>query len=89
MTKARLVRSQVGADGRERVISLSPRALGMVPELERVWESTNAAARELDGELTMPLSSLVQEAIRALEQRPFGARIEHLALKHHKATRLA
>jgi len=37
----------------------------------------------------MPLSSLVQEAIRALEQRPFGARIEHLALNHYKATRLA
>ena len=89
MTKARLVRSQVGEDGRERVISLSPRALGIVPELERLWESTNAAARELDGELTMPLSSLVQEAIRALEQRPFGARIEHLALNHSKAARLA
>lgn len=55
--------------------------------LERLWETTNAAARELDGELTMPLSLLVQEAIRALEQRPFGARIEHLARKHHKATR--
>jgi hypothetical protein len=37
----------------------------------------------------MPLSLLVQEAIHALEQRPFGARIERLALKQHKAKRHA
>jgi len=89
MTKARLARSQVGEDGRERVISLSPRALRMVPALQRMWDSTNAAARELDGELTMPLSALVQEAIRALEQRPFGERIEQVPRNHKKAKRVA
>ena len=87
MTKARLVRSQVGKDSRERVISLSPRAVGMVPELQRLWESTNAAARELDGELTMPLSAIIQEAIRALERRPFGERIEGLARDQPKKSK--
>jgi hypothetical protein len=33
LTKAGLVRSQVGKDSRERVISLSPRAVSMVPQL--------------------------------------------------------
>lgn len=89
MTKARLVRSLPGEDARERVISLSPRALGMVPKLQRLWDSTNAAARELDGELTMPLSALVQEAIQVLEQRPFGERIEQAPRKHKKAKRVA
>lgn len=89
MTKAGLTRSHVGEDGRERVISLSPRTLAMVPELQRMWDSTNAAARELDSELTMPLSSLVQEAIRALEQRPFGERIEQVARNHKEAKPVA
>ena len=89
MTRARLVRSQVGRDSRERLVSLSPRAVGMVPELERLWATTNAAARELDSELTMPLSSLVQEAIRALENRPFGERIKHLARNQKKPKQVA
>jgi len=89
MTRAGLVRSHAGDDGRERVVSLSPRAVGMVPELKRLWATTNAAASELDSELTMPLSSLVQEAIRALENRPFGERIEHLARDHKKPKRVA
>jgi DNA-binding MarR family transcriptional regulator len=84
MTRAGLVRSQVGDDNRERVISLSPRAVGMVPELKRLWATTNAAARELDSELSMPLSSLVQEAIHALEKRPFGDRLKHLARDQQK-----
>jgi hypothetical protein len=61
----------------------------MVPELERLWATTNAAARELDSELTMPLSSLVQEAIHALEKRPFGERIKHLARGHKKPKQVA
>ena len=88
MTRAGLVRSQVGKDTRERVISLSPRAVRLVPELQRLWATTNAAAAELDRELTMPLSSLVQEAIRALEKRPFGERIEHLARDQKKPKRV-
>lgn len=60
-----------------------------VPELKRLWVTTNAAASELDSELTMPLSSLVQEAIRALEKRPFGERIEHLTRDHKKPKRVA
>jgi len=61
----------------------------MVPELKRLWAITNAAARELDSELTMPLSSLVQEAIRALENRPFGERIKHLAGDQKKSKQVA
>jgi DNA-binding MarR family transcriptional regulator len=89
MTKAGLVKSHAGEDGRERVVSLSTRATGMVPELQRLWASTNGAARELDGELAMPLSSLVQEAIRALEKRPFGERIEQRSRKQKKSKEVA
>jgi DNA-binding transcriptional ArsR family regulator len=89
MMKAGLVRAHVGEDGRERVVSLSPRALRMVPGLKRLWATTNAAARELDGELAMPLSSLVQDAIRALEKRPFVERIERLSQNQKKPKEVA
>lgn len=75
MTRDALVELTPGADARERIVALTPKAQAMVPALERQWAAINLAADQLDGELSTPLSGLVREAIDALEQRPFGERI--------------
>jgi hypothetical protein len=80
------LKSQPGEDARERVVSLSPRAMRMLPGLQQLWATTNTAARDLDNELTMPLSALVREAIGALERRPFGDRMERAARKKMKVS---
>lgn len=75
MSRDGLIEMQVGDDARERIVALSPAALAMLPTLETQWAITNAAAQALDGELSMPLSQLLREAIDALERQPFKARM--------------
>ncbi|NHF66799.1 MarR family transcriptional regulator [Xanthomonas hortorum] len=75
MTKQRLTHLKPGADARERIVVLTPKARKMIPALQRQWAATNAAAAQLDAELSVPLSSILGEAIAALHQRPFSARI--------------
>lgn len=75
MTRDALVDLTPGLDARERIVALTSKAQAMIPALERQWAAVNAAADQLDGELSTPLSGVVREAIRALEQRPFGERI--------------
>lgn len=70
-----LVDVEAGTDGRERVVSLSRRGQALLPKLESHWEATNAAAAELDAELSARLTQCVEEAIAALESRSFKARI--------------
>ncbi|RKH63551.1 MarR family winged helix-turn-helix transcriptional regulator [Corallococcus llansteffanensis] len=62
-------------DARERIIVLTPAAEAIVPALQRQWELTQAAAQAFEGELSMPLSQLLREAIEALERRPFDERL--------------
>lgn len=75
MARDGLIEMQVGSDARERIVALSPAALEMLPALESQWAITNAAARTLDNELSLPLSQLLREAIDALERQPFKARM--------------
>lgn len=75
MAKQRLVTLKPGADARERIVVLSAKARRMVPALQRQWAATNAAAAQLDAELSVPLSAVLSEAIAALDQRPFATRI--------------
>jgi DNA-binding MarR family transcriptional regulator len=70
-----LVALRPGTDGRERIVDLTPRARALLPALERRWQATNAAAAQLDAELSAPLSGLLLETIAALEHKPFGERI--------------
>jgi DNA-binding MarR family transcriptional regulator len=70
-----LVTQATGADGRERVVALSRRGKAMLPRLKARWEATNAAAEELDAELSVRLTECIEEAIAALEARPFKERI--------------
>ena len=75
MTTHRLVALKPGTDARERIVVLTPKAKKMIPALERQWAATNAAAAQLDAELSVPLSRILSEAIDALNQRAFSTRI--------------
>jgi DNA-binding MarR family transcriptional regulator len=75
MKNARLVEQVAGSDGRERAVRLTRRGKALLPKLEVRWRATNAAAEELDHELSERLTECVEEAIAALEARPFKQRI--------------
>jgi len=75
MVRDGLVTLAPGADARERIVVLTPKAEAMRPALERQWAATNAAADQLDAELSVPLSGLLKEAIAALDGQSFGERI--------------
>jgi DNA-binding MarR family transcriptional regulator len=62
-------------DARQKQVSLSAQGQALLPRLQRCWQATAAAAASLDADLPHPLSDTLAQAIAALEQRPFGARI--------------
>ena len=62
-------------DARQKIVRLSARGQALLPRLQRCWSATAAAAASLDADLPHPLSATLAQAIAALEQRPFGARI--------------
>ena len=75
MHRVGLVQVQRGTDMRRQVVSLTARATAMIPTLEQIWHVVAEAARELDAELTYPISQIVEETIAALERRAFKDRI--------------
>lgn len=64
-----------GEDGRQRMVGLSAGGKALLPRLRVCWQATKAAADSLDADLAFPLSTCLDQAIAALEKRPFGARI--------------
>lgn len=79
MVKDELVMLKPGADARERIVILTDKTERMIPRLQRQWAAVNLAADTLDQELSAPLSGVVQEAIAALTDEPFGQRIQAAA----------
>lgn len=84
MKKRGLISFRSSGDARERIVSLTPKAEAMIPALKMHWVATNAAAKRLDEELSMPLAELVGEAIRALERRTFIELIDQAAEQKRK-----
>lgn len=80
MSKLGLVVADVEGDRRSRSIRLSQEGLNLLPWLEAHWQATQAAANELDWQLSTPLSQLLAEAIMQLEAQSFYERIR----SHHK-----
>lgn len=78
MARSGLVTLRAGQDARERIVTLTPAAEAVIPALKQQWAATNAAARSFDAELSVPLSSLLREAIEALEKQPFLQRLAAL-----------
>lgn len=85
MTKAGLFEPVKTTDARERVVRLSAKAKRMLPELQSIWQATNSAADRLDAELPFPLSSLLADAIAALEKRSFEERIAAVSTKARRS----
>ncbi|NHZ44215.1 MULTISPECIES: MarR family winged helix-turn-helix transcriptional regulator [Massilia] len=75
-----------GEDGRQRVVRLSPQGEQLLPRLQACWQATRNAADSLDAELDYPLSGCLAQAIAALGQRSFGARIEEANQKTRSTT---
>lgn len=75
MIDSGLVESGNSDDGRERLIKLTPKARALLPLLNARWTATQNAAEKLDRELSAPLSQILDEAISALTERSFSARI--------------
>jgi DNA-binding MarR family transcriptional regulator len=69
-----------GSDARHRIAHLTDRAREVLPILDREWQATNAAARELEAELPFSLSVLLTAITDALARRSFHERLStHLA----------
>jgi len=77
MAKQGLVRVTVGKkDARCKIVSLSPFARQLVPELELCWRATASAAQSLEAELPHSLTDTLALTISALKNTPFGDRIQ-------------
>lgn len=82
MKRLGFVTYEQGADRRERYAKLTPHALATARLLEPLWNAVGAAARQLDEELSHPLSDTLDEAIAALDDRSFRERVsDHLPSK--------
>jgi DNA-binding MarR family transcriptional regulator len=79
LVKEKLVVLTPGADARQRIVHLTPKAERLLPVLEVEWQATTAAATEFEAELSFPLSRLVDEALDALRRRPMRQRIADIA----------
>jgi DNA-binding MarR family transcriptional regulator len=75
MTRSGLVTLEPGTDARQRIVHLTAKARGMQPTIEAAWAATEAAMRDLDAELPMPLADLLTRTVSALEHRPLYQRI--------------
>lgn len=71
MRRAGLLDPAPAADGRERRVQLSAHAHLILPAVTRQWARTEQAVAELDGELGVRLSDVINSAIEILERRPF------------------
>ena len=76
MKRLKLVRVTRGRDARVRQVAMSADAQRLLPMLEIHWAATDAAAESLDEELSASLRSVIEEAIAALDRRPFRTRIK-------------
>lgn len=79
LARVGLVSLEVGGDARQRIVHLTPRARDLLPVIETEWEVTEAAARELEAELPMPLTEIIAAVLAAVERRPFRERIADAA----------
>jgi DNA-binding MarR family transcriptional regulator len=90
LSRAGLVSLEVGGDARRRVVHLTERARALLPVIETEWDVTATAARELEAELPMPLTELIEAVLAAVERRPFRERIADVArarLAEHRTGR--
>jgi DNA-binding MarR family transcriptional regulator len=87
MDRCGLVTLQPGADARQRVVSLTDRAVSLLPVIEAEWAATEAAARGLEAELPVPLGEILDAVLAAVARGPMRQRIADAARDQHRARR--
>lgn len=75
MIKQGFVESAPGRDARERIVRFTPAGEAALPQLHAVWDAIWAAANELSDDLNVSLTDVLQNAIYAVEGRPFRDRV--------------
>ena len=78
MARLDLVAAGPGSDGRERLIGLTPHGSSVAETLTPLWRAIEAAVRELNAELPMPLSHVISATFHALHREAFGDRIRRI-----------
>lgn len=70
-----LISVENGNDARERLISLSDEGQTLLKVLRRHWEATEAAVEDLEAEVGVGVTSIIDETLAALERKSFLARM--------------
>lgn len=76
MKRAGFLTSAPGEDGRTQVVSLTQKAIDLVPLLESEWRATEAVVAALDDELGGAVTALSTALGRALAARPMSQRLD-------------
>jgi DNA-binding MarR family transcriptional regulator len=79
MERRGLLELRAGADARQRLVRLTPKARRLLPAINAEWDATDAASAALDAELPYPLSRLIDDLEAALDRRRFRRRIADAA----------
>lgn len=82
MRKDGLVVVRRGSDGRERLVTLSDKALALQPALAQRWEETARAAAGLDADIGVSLADTVRKALTELDRLPYRERIAAASPEH-------
>ncbi|MEO0461504.1 MAG: MarR family transcriptional regulator [Pseudomonadota bacterium] len=75
MKRCDFIKYAKGRDRRERIVSLSQHGLFTAKELQPIWNAVGRAASQLNDELPLPLSTILDEALAALARKSFPERI--------------
>jgi DNA-binding MarR family transcriptional regulator len=80
MRAAGWVRTTTGTDARSKKVTLTAKARRITGRLAAEWRATEAAIAEIEAEIPYPLSQVVTDIEKALQQKSFHDRIaENLA----------
>jgi DNA-binding MarR family transcriptional regulator len=75
MKKIGLIATKSGSDRRKQIIRLTSKGQSLAGTLQPVWSATHRAAAGLDADLTARLGEIVDQALAALDLKPFKDRI--------------
>lgn len=75
LNRAGFVTLEPGTDARQRIVHLTAKTRDLLPTIEAEWQATTAALSELDKELSVPLTQLLDEVVTAIGRRSFHQRI--------------
>ena len=75
MEKDGLIHRRPEPDARRSALSLTPKGMELLDQLQDFWAGTFAAIEELEREIGFPLQEALARAIAALDKRDFADRL--------------